>query len=409
MSLPYFKSFGWDAEVVTVEDKYVHTIKDPLLLKSIPDKIKVHRLKAFSKNWTSRFGLGSLSLRSMWFYRKKVNELLAKQKFDLIYFSTTEFSICILGPYWKRKFNIPYVIDMQDPWHSDYYKDKPKLERPKKHWFSYRLNKYFEPIAMNKADGLISVSENYLNTLQKRYLILQTKPSAVITFGAFDFDFEIAKKYDHILDLAFKKVDGQLNLVYIGRGGYDMKPALDTLFTAFKNGLNSQPKLFKNVRMHFIGTSYASKNGTPTISPLASAYQLSPYITEYTDRIGFYESLKNLKNSDGLLIISSNQAAYTASKIYPYILAKKPLLSIVHRDSVVKKIIHECHAGHIIDIDTNEEIAYKSLYAYLKDVREKKTPNINLDLFEQYTAKNMTENQVKLFNEIISVDNLFNE
>jgi hypothetical protein len=78
-----------------------------------------------------------------------------------------------LGAYWKKKHGIPYVIDMQDPWHSDYYKNKPKAERPKKYWISYRLNKYFEPIAMKNVDGLISVSKAYIDTLKQRYPQLQ--------------------------------------------------------------------------------------------------------------------------------------------------------------------------------------------------------------------------------------------
>ena len=92
--------------------------------------IKIHQVKAFNKKWTSKFGLGSIALRSLWFYRKKVNQLLKKGHFDLIYFSTTQFPVCILGASWKKRFQIPYVIDMQDPWFSDYYENKPKEQRP---------------------------------------------------------------------------------------------------------------------------------------------------------------------------------------------------------------------------------------------------------------------------------------
>src|ERR1700749_231070 len=113
MSLPYFRNFGWDAEVVTVDPQYSEMVKDELLLQSIPGDIKIHQVKAFDKKWTSKLGLGSLALRSLRFYKKKVNQLLSADKFNLIYFSTTAIPACILGSYWKKKFNIPYVIDMQ--------------------------------------------------------------------------------------------------------------------------------------------------------------------------------------------------------------------------------------------------------------------------------------------------------
>src|ERR1700761_6102280 len=148
MSLPYFKQFGWEAEVVTVDESYSQITKDELLLQSVPPEITIHKVKALNKKVAARLGLGNIALRSLWFYRQKVNAILKEKKVDLVYFSTTQFPVCVLGAYWKRKFGIPYVIDMQDPWHSDYYKDKPKQQRPPKYWFSYRLNKYLEPKAM---------------------------------------------------------------------------------------------------------------------------------------------------------------------------------------------------------------------------------------------------------------------
>src|SRR5690606_1772161 len=141
--------------------------------------------------------------------------------FDLIYFSTTQFPVCILGAYWKKKFGIPYVIDMQDPWHSTYYLDKPKNERPPKFWFSYRLNKYLEPLAMKGVDGLISVSGAYLETLHRRYPETRQLPQEVITFGAFEQDFEIARRHPE-LQPAFQRIPGCIHLVYVGRGGHDM-------------------------------------------------------------------------------------------------------------------------------------------------------------------------------------------
>ena len=120
ISLPFFNSYGWHAEIVTVDEKYADMVRDELLLESVPPNIKIHKVKAFNKKWTSKIGLGSIGLRSLYYYLKKVNSLLKNNNFDLIYFSTTQFPVCILGAYWKRKFKVPYVIDMQDPWYSTY-------------------------------------------------------------------------------------------------------------------------------------------------------------------------------------------------------------------------------------------------------------------------------------------------
>ncbi|TDG35325.1 hypothetical protein EZJ43_14425 [Pedobacter changchengzhani] len=402
MSLPYFEELGWQAEVITVDQKFTDVVKDELLLNTVPTSIPIHRVKALSKKYTAKVGLGSLALRSLWFIRKKGNELLKTKKFDLIYFSTTEFPVCILGTYWKKKFGIPYVIDMQDPWHTDYYKDKPKAERPKKYWFSYRLNKYLEPLAMKAVDGLIAVSANYIETLEQRYPRLKNKLSAVITFGAFEVDFEIATEYNEQLNLVYKAEKKQVNLVYVGRGGHDLKPALQTLFSAFKKGLKEDPQRFEKISMHFIGTSYAPKGkGEFTVKPVASDFGLTNYVSEYTDRIGFYESIKNLQNADGLMIVGSNQADYTASKLYPYILAKKPLLAVLHSGSSATKILKDCNAGYYIGIGSEEEFAFKTLSNYLEGIKNNLIPATDWEAFKPYTAKAMSEKQVKLFNEVM--------
>jgi hypothetical protein len=63
MSLPYFKEFGWDAEVVTINEKYADLVKDNLLLQTIPKEIPVYKVKAFNKRYTFKLGLGSIALR----------------------------------------------------------------------------------------------------------------------------------------------------------------------------------------------------------------------------------------------------------------------------------------------------------------------------------------------------------
>ncbi|WP_025144447.1 hypothetical protein [Pedobacter jeongneungensis] len=401
-SLLYYSEFGWEAEIVTVHEKYVDILNDPLLLSSIPSNIKVHKVKAFAKKWTAKFGLGSLALRSLYFYRKKVNQLLASEEFDLIYFSTTEFPLCVLGAYWNKKFKVPYVIDMQDPWHTDYYKNKPRNERPKKYWFSYNLHKYLEPKAMDKVAGLISVSANYIDVLHQRYPKLKSRPSATITFGAFESDLETAKANAHELQLPYLQKKENFNLVYVGRGGHDMKLATKTLFTTYTKGLKENIELFASFKLHFIGTSYAPKGkGQTTISLLAKQFELSSYVREQTDRIGFYESLNALHQADGLIIIGSDQAAYTASKLYPYILVKKPLLAVFHSDSSVTSIIENCDAGQLIRFNDTAAQAYATLTSYLLNVKNKIDPLTNWDTFEPYTARFLTARQVDLFNEAI--------
>jgi hypothetical protein len=398
MSLPYFAKFGWDAEVVCVDAEYSEIVKDDLLVQSVPGNIPIHTVKALSKRYTARFGLGSLALRSLWFYRKTVNKLLSTKKFDLVYFSTTQFPLCILGAYWKKRFGIPYIIDMQDPWHSEYYRDKPKAQQPAKYWFSYRLNKYLEPVAMRGVGGLISVSENYITILKERYSTIKNIPQATITFGAYLPDLKTAEdnkaRFAPLLDPAFK------NIVYVGRGGADMHKAVNLLFKAYCQSVAATPAL-SNIKFYFIGTSYAPNGqGVQTILPLAKQYKIENNVIEVTDRISYYHTLLTLQQADALFIPGSDDPNYTASKIYPYILAEKPLLAVFNGDSPALKVLNEYKACYAYSYDMAG--IHKHIGDFLIEVSTETidSPVYADDAVVKYSAENMTRKQCLLFDEV---------
>ncbi|SDQ00416.1 Glycosyltransferase Family 4 [Mucilaginibacter sp. OK268] len=402
MSLPYFASNGWNVEVVMVDENYTDIQIDPLLLESIPNDIKIHKVKALNKRWTSKLGLGSIALRSSWFYRHQVNRLLKNGKFDLIYFSTTQFPVCILGAYWKKKFGVPYVIDMQDPWHSDYYQNKPRAQQPPKYWFSYRLNKYLEPIAIKNADGLISVSEAYIDDLKNRYPSIKNRPSAVITFGAFEPDLSIARenqtKFVSLLDPRF------INIVYTGRGGVDMHQAITPVFEAFKKGLSDKENAFyRRLKFYFIGTSYApAGQGKPTILPLAQQYGIADHVVEITDRISYYHTLLTLLQASALFIPGSDDPQYTASKIYPYLLTQKPLLAIFNGKSSAIPILREYGVRHVYDYENVRETNINDFFSELNNGDSE--PVYDQEAINKYSAQQMTVNQCLLFNQVLNLE-----
>ncbi|MDB5109929.1 MAG: hypothetical protein JWR67_1043 [Mucilaginibacter sp.] len=402
MSLPYFGGCGWDAEIVTVDEKYADLAKDDdLLLQSIPDYIKIHKVKAFNKKWTSKLGLGSIALRSLWFYRQKVNRILKNEKIDLIYFSTTQFPICILGPHWKKRFDIPYIIDMQDPWYTGRYKNKPGERRPAKYRVAYSLHKYLEPIVITQVDGLIGVSEKYITDLKDRYPEIKDKPAKIITFGAFETDFLIAaahkNKFKSVLNATTK------NIVYIGRGGIDLHQAIVPVFETLVKGLADEPELFNQLRLYFIGTSYApAGEELPTIIPLAKDYGLGNSVIELPERISYYHAILTLQQADALFIPGSDAPAYSASKIYPYIIINKPLLAIFNAHSPAITILNEYNAQHTYNYNT-KDIDLK-IYDFLKQVITGtiQLPNYNTQTINKYDAKNIAIQQCDFFNSVIN-------
>ena len=408
-SLPYFREMGWEPVVLAVDEKYVEAYStDPLLLHTIPADIEVHKVRAWDVNRTRKYGLGSLGIRSYWPLKHKGDELLKKRKFDLVYFSTTAFHVMALGPYWKRKFGIPFVLDIQDPWRNDFYLDKPANERPPKFFIAYNIDKYLEARTVPRADGIISVSQGYCDVFEQRYPSLRKEQFRVIPFGAAGLDFEVIDRMG-ITQPFVQLPAGKINIVYIGRGGHDMRFALEIIFGALQKGLQTEPELFSRMHFWFIGTSYApAGQGQQTILPIARKYDVDGQVMEIPDRIPYFDTLSLLKKADLLLVPGSTDTSYTASKIYPYILAERPLLAVFHRNSSVVKVLNDVGMGQTVIFDNNGEDTTGYIHECLAALRTlsqlpKGDTVFNRQAFEPYTAKARTIEQVDFFNQVTTL------
>jgi hypothetical protein len=405
--MPYYAQHGWNAEVLAVNPRYSDFITDNLLMQSLPEGTVIHYVKALNKRWTSKLGLGSIALRSMWYYLFAANRLLRQKHYDIIFFSTTQFPLLVLAARWRSKFKVKIVFDLQDPWHTDYYKHRPKHERPKKFWFSYQLNKFLEPIAMRAADGLISVSSSYITTLQKRYPWLKHVPAAVIPFGLHRMDLEIAKENAETHPAVLSKVKN-FHLVYVGRGGHDLLPAFKHLFQAINLGLQTDPDQFNNLRLRLYGTSYAAAGtGKSILKNEVDKQGLNHIFSESTDRLPYYHSLNTLRGANLLFIPGSVQPEYTASKIFPYLLAQRPILAVAHRASATTSLLTGLSQVQIIKLDQDDLQIVQGIKAYLQNAMTlpESTTEIPVPNLREFTSEHLTRLQTQLFNQVCKLQN----
>src|SRR5690606_38967606 len=106
-------------------------------------------------------------------------------------------------------------------------------------------------------------------------------------------------------------------------------------------------------------TSYAPEGlGRKSIETISNLFGLETFVTEMTDRIPYFEALSLLLKSDIIIIPGSNDKNYTASKLYPNILAKKPLLCVFHSNSSVVEIVNDLNAGHVVLFDQEKAVEH---------------------------------------------------
>lgn len=413
--LPYLGEAGIDAEVLAVEPEQVASPQDEWFKKGLPANVPIHRVKALGLKWAKIPGLGILSFRALGAIRRKGNELLAQGGFDLVYFSTTQFAIHVLGPEWHRRFGVPFVMDYQDPWITDYYRQHPEVIPPGgrlKHGIASWLARRQEPRVLSACSGITSVSAAYPRQLTDRYEWLQLTdarlppsdlhastsalralPFLVLPFPGDARDFERVK-HDGIRQSVYNPMDGLKHWVYVGVCPPSMVLAVEAIFTALsarKADSGSNITTMESLRLHFIGTSYAAAGtGKKIVEPLAEKYGMRGLVEEKTDRIPYSETLRCLLDADVLIVPGSDDPGYTASKIYPYLLALKPLLAVFHEKSSVVDLMRKVGGGSVVTFgqnDNGETIGRKIITEAFDDNGLLSSVALRREAFEPFTAE----------------------
>lgn len=397
LSAPHFASFGWQPFVLTVAPECLEMPVEPRLLETLPAGLPVTRTRALSTRWTRPFGIGTIGLRAFAHLYRAGARIIARESIDLVYFSTTVFPVMALGRVWKRRFGVPYVLDIQDAWLSEYYDDKPASERPPKYRWARALHATLEPFTMRTVDGLIAVSPAYLETLRRRYPWIRQDMCRTVPFGAAAEDFDIAAK---LSAPAPARRDDTLHGVSVGRGGNDVRVAATILFRAVRELTSTGSS--RKVDLSFVGTDYAPPHlARKTLTPIADAEGLGNHVSETPARVPYFEGLRHLRAADFLVLLGSDDPQYSPSKVYPYLLAKRPIVAVLHASSPVVDVLSRARAGVVVTFQDARDVpaVASALAAQLARLIPGLPcqPEIDESVLEPFSARELTRQQCEVF------------
>jgi hypothetical protein len=375
---------GWQVDVLAVD---AAGPGDPWLVARLPADVPVHRARAWQvKGW----GLNGLAQRSFWPLYRTGCVLLSTRRYDLVFFSTTEFALHALGPLWQRKYGVAFCMDYQDPWVNDYYRKHPEVVPPGgrlKYAVADRMHRVMEHVVVRRCAGFMAVSRAYLDDLERRYgQAVTDKPKLVRPFPAEPAELEALRADTEQASAARRPIVWR----YIGRGGPDMVKAASAFFRAWRQSIDAGLLVPDAVMLEICGSSYAAAGrGEATFAPLVAGTELAPQVQENPNRVGYSDMLRTLLRSDALVVFGSDDPAYTASKIFPYLMAGRPLLAIFHEKSSVVQLMREAGGGTCVTF--NERTSEDELVAAVGEAwfaRAGFTQTIPLQrvAFEPYTA-----------------------
>ena len=389
--------FGWDPIVLTVDEKYYEEKTDLQLNEIIPAGQNIERVNAF--NLTKPRIIGDIGLRAFFHIYKKANEIISKEKIDFVYILIPSFYLSLLGPILHRKHGVKYGIDYIDPWVHFFPGSERKFSR---HWFSTKLSKILEPIAVERASIITSVSESYIHPIFERNQKLKsTTKMLAFPYGWDPGEKEFIAQYKSNTQLYVK--NSKLKLVYTGA----FMPHSVNILKVWLKLINDNIEQFNNVEIHFIGTG-APKLSTNRISITAIAKEYNLYgkvIFEHPNRISYFDVLYHTSIADGLFILGSSEAHYTPSKLFNAFITEKPIFAILHPSSSASKIIDETEWG--LSCLYSEECVHEfndnalQQFKVWKHKTMTNSWNFNKEKVNCYSAIQLTEKLVTTLNELV--------
>jgi Glycosyl transferase 4-like domain len=345
--------FGWEPTVITTDPRYYECPVDAENECLLPPSLHVIRTPAWPSRFTRKFGIGDIGLRSMWYHWRALAGLCKRGLVDLVCIPVPPYIPMLLGRLAWERFRVPYVIDYGDPWVIEYYWKLPKTERPPKWAMAYALARVLEPIALRRVSHIVGVSQGTNDKVMARYPWLSGVDNTEIPHGGEPADFDYLRAHPRRHGL-FEPRDGFLHMSYVGACVPAMFENVRAFFAAVRQGLDRAPGLYSRLRLHFIGSTYSPDvSGSGPIARLARECGISDFVHEHAGRVAYLDALQVMLDSHALLIVGSEEAHYTPSKVFNCILAKRPLLAILHEASSAVRIIQATRAGTVITFDLN--------------------------------------------------------
>jgi hypothetical protein len=340
----HLPAFGWKPIVLTVDPSYYEYAVDRENTNLLPPDLEVHRTGSMPLSLSRPFGFGDIGMRTMWHHWRAIKDLCRRAEVDLILIPVPPYLPMALGRMAYVRFRVPYVIDYIDPWVTDYYWNKPKTERPSKWFLADALSRIVEPYSLKYVAHIIGVSQGTTDDVTARYPWLAKADGTEIPYGVEPSDFQYLAAHPRRNPI-FDRNDGCLHISSVGRGGIDQLAILRVLLETLRQGLAEDPLRYERIRLHFVGTSYAANAGQFQVMPLAKEYGLQDRVSERPGRVSYLEALQVLLDSNALVAIGSEQAHYTPSKIFPYILSGRPILAIFHHASSALEFLRKSRIG----------------------------------------------------------------
>ncbi len=392
----YLPDFGWQPTVITT-GKIAYFAYDETLLNEIKDK-NINIIRVGAKDVNALLGkLGtkkpprekirkvlnriSQSIfipdnKKSWSKKaaRKIEELLDKEHFDLIFVTGPPFSAFVEIAELKIKRNIPVVYDYRDLWYESYF----SFYLTPGHKFRHYKYEYF---ALKNVNKITVTNRKIKEKLLLDFPFLKHTDITIIRHGYDAEDFEktppIAKENNKLL--------------FVHSGNFIEYTTPEFMLQALRDLQLKYPDVAADLEFHFIGIM------DKKYQKLIKKYKLELIVKTY-GYMEHKEAVRKVKSADVLWFMigrKKNIDAILPGKLFEYIGAKKPIFGSVP-DGAAKSVLEEYEASFISEPDNVEQIT-ETLVEIYNLYKDNNLPVPYSKYVEKHERRVLTEELSKVF------------
>ena len=306
----------------------------------------------------------------------KIEHIVRKERPDVIFSSSLPNTCHIIASRLSKKLHIPWVADFRDLWTQNHVFRRAFPLRSIEVWLERRT--------LKPATALITVSAPLKAQLKE----LHHKPVYAITNGydPDDFPKKVASSTPH----------GPLIIIYTGTIYYK-KQDPGPLFAALQDLLTSGEVKPEDVRVDFYGQQL------DIVWEIVKVYKEVRPMVHVKGEVTYQQALQLQSSADVLLLLEWTdphaQGVYTG-KVFEYLGANRPILSIGPPGGVIEKLLEKTRAG--IHLQSAEEIR-PWIQRWLEEKRQLGKPSFGerpRQAIQQFTRREQTKKLAEILNNV---------